>query len=361
VLLILSPRGAEAAALEGRVFSEEGFLQGARVYVYRTLEDALREEAVLASSETDEKGLYILRLPEGRYYMVARGPGCVAFHGANPIEVGKEGLWLPFLCLPSEPPLYMPGRGVEGVVLYRGKPLAGAHVSAYFASGASLRGIGVQTVLTDEQGAFRMELLEGSYVLLARKRHGAHGPGPLQEGDFFCYYGGNPVQVKEGQALQVRLECYRKGRIEESITAEKRQRKRRYREVNAKRAKFSKEEAQRGDWIITGRVEDTAGKPLAGLYVLAYKNSAYPKFRMYLLMNPQYVTETDAEGRYRLSIKEEGMYYLVVRQKLGADPQQGEYFGIYEENPYHSIEVREGKRELSDVNITAERVFHEVP
>src|SRR4030042_6147911 len=77
--------------IEGRVFTETGPTQGAKVYVYKSYDDINSGTPFLISEPTDEQGLYRFQLPPGEYFFTAKdnidGKEFYAYHGNNPIKV----------------------------------------------------------------------------------------------------------------------------------------------------------------------------------------------------------------------------------------------------------------------------------
>jgi len=77
--------------IEGRVFTDAGPLQGATVHAYKSYNGVISDTAFRVSGATDKLGHYKLRLPEGDYYMTAKGVKAgrrlLAYLGANPVHV----------------------------------------------------------------------------------------------------------------------------------------------------------------------------------------------------------------------------------------------------------------------------------
>src|SRR5690349_7404726 len=107
LLLLVLPCSLLAAetTLEGRVFTEAGPLPAAKVYAYAGYSDIQSEKQPVAMATTDDKGVYVMTLKPGSYYFIARGEQdgrrFFAYHGANPIKLSDEKLWLGLLANPE--------------------------------------------------------------------------------------------------------------------------------------------------------------------------------------------------------------------------------------------------------------------
>jgi hypothetical protein len=108
--------------------------------------------------------------------------------------------------------------------------------------------------------------------------------------------------------------------------------------------------------VISGRVTDLAGMPLANLYISAYPAKEVPLFEMYALrMKTESMARTDQRGFFRLELGS-GTFYLVARQQIGYAPEAGEYYGIYEGTPNQSITVNPNEVKTG-VHIIAEPIM----
>lgn len=75
---------------------------------------------------------------------------------------------------------------------------------------------------------------------------------------------------------------------------------------------------------ISGTITDSDGKRVRNARVFAYSNSQMAE-------RPKYFSEeTGVDGRYVLPLPEGGTYYLVARNRFGAQPQMGELYGRYD-------------------------------
>lgn len=218
--------------------------------------------------------------------------------------------------------------GVAGLVSHAGQPLAGAVVTVYADLSSQLKGFGMgMAAPTDAQGYFELPLPEGTYYLVVRVRRSGQMAGPLIAGDLFGYLPGNPVAVREESVARVHIPVI---------------------EVPEKVERMAGHLF--GDTLVTGRIVDTKGQPVAGIQVLLYDDSA-------MLNRPLFVSRrTDADGSYQLSFPRGGRYYLAARSVLGGTPAPGELYGRYQGSADHAIEVETGKV-LNGIEIVVEEVF----
>lgn len=356
-LPLIFPAPSLATLVEGVVVVEEGPLEGAVVSAYGSLRDIRKGEPLYRSTPGDKPGFYRLELPPGAYHLVATGTRAgvdyFSFHGANPVTIAAEKLWLPFVATPRTPPAVKKSDAsrLTGVVTYKGMPVADALVSLYSGSGEQYKGLGIVTQTTDAQGRFAVSAVEGDYTVVARKRVASDGVMQLRKGDLFCYYAGNPVAVAEGAETAVEIPCYPKddvkGFLAEGATV---------RRTRGELARFRERSAgEPGAYGIAGRVADLEGRPAAGLVVMAFKGEPGQLFRMNIpRLKSEFMGTTDAAGAFAIGLKEPGTYYLMAREFAGASPRRGELFGLYEGNVDHAVTV-EGK--LRDVAITVGRVM----
>jgi len=355
--LALFPQSCFATLVEGVVVVEEGPLEGAVVSAYGSLKDSRGGEPLFRSTPGEKPGFYRLELPPGAYHLVATGNRAgveyFSFHGANPVTIAAEKLWLPFLATPRTPPAVRRSDAsrLAGVVTYKGKPVADALVSLYSASGEQYKGLGIVTQTTDVQGKFAVNTVEGDYTVVARKRLASDGVMQLRKGDLFCYYAGNPVAVVEGAETTVEIPCYPKDDVKGFLA--ERATVRRTRGELARFRERSPEEP--GAYGISGRVADLEGKPAAGLVVMAFKGEPGQLFRMNIpRLKSEFMGTTDAGGAFTIGLKEPGTYYLMAREFAGTSPHRGELFGLYEGNVDHAVTVA---GQLRDVAITVGRVM----
>jgi len=363
---------AEAFALqvEGVVLSRKGPVPNAVVTAYPDYTSLRKHENGTVATPGEKPGQFRLSLPEGKYYLVAtgteNGEELYGYHGLNPIHVTEEYSWIPILVQPRNHIQCEPGfQGLGGRVLYEGEPVPDSSISVYALTDEPFRGMGVLTNTAYEDGTFWFDLDPGTYVVIARKRYGEGAIGPVRKGDLLCYFSDNPVEIAPGQACEVDISCYPRDAID-AFLAEgaydprgKKEEKRRaasLREADETDSTRLLDQQSRTPSFISGRVTDLAGLPLANLYVSAYPAEDVKLFQMYVLrMRTEYMTRTDEKGFFRLELQS-GDYYLVARERIGDAPIAGEYYGIYEGSPNHSISIKPGEV-LTGVHIVSESIM----
>ncbi|KIH77890.1 Carboxypeptidase regulatory-like domain-containing protein [Geoalkalibacter ferrihydriticus] len=198
-------------AVQGRVVSDGGPVEGAWVYVYTNQASGLMGPSYAEAVRTDEVGRYRIPLPAGSYYLAARrrgdgsrlgepAPGDLnGVHAGNPVVVirGQE-IDLEDIRVSVVEPETRAQRRNEGkfvatetaftgrVVDGRGTPQAGIFVFAYL----DRRMVGKPTYISEpssEDGSFTLYLSSGgTYYIGARSRFG----GPLEPGERVGTYGG---------------------------------------------------------------------------------------------------------------------------------------------------------------------------
>ncbi len=358
LLAVLLPVEAFAdVSLEGRVFTEQGPLPGARVMLYDRHSDIAAGQPRAVSRETDGNGMYRMKAPSGDYVIVARGEqggkAFFAYHGNNPIKLDKDGLWaaLQAVEVPG-PPVYEPGpTGVEGRLLFKGQPVDGAYVALYRPDSKTFKGLGLKTESADSTGRFSIAIATGKYVVIGKKMSSGKSNRPLQKGDLYCYYPPNPVEVRDGQVTRFDLSCYPKNDRDAFVTTPV---------VKDNELKTVAEQAVISGTGIRGRVMDVSGKPVEGMMVLAYR-LASPVFMMYHVYHgTEYSALTDASGNYFIPIDQDGDYGVVARDILGDGPHRGELYGLYQGNPRHAVTYKNGAM-VENISITVGKVMEERP
>ncbi|HEY3307264.1 MAG TPA: right-handed parallel beta-helix repeat-containing protein [Desulfuromonadaceae bacterium] len=353
-LFLSSPSNAAETAVTGRILTENGPLAGGGVFAYRNYADIQTGIPVTASERVDNSGRYTMRLPQGEYYLVARGKkdGKVffAYHGNNPIRVEGDDVWVTLLASEVRPPLQGKGTAaLKGVVTYKGKPVNGSYVVLYKPEAKRFKGLGLRTESTGEDGTFDIPVSSGSFVVIAKKIESGKGNRPLKKGDLYCYYPGNPVEVGPDSTTSIEVPCYPKNDRASYNDAPP---------IKSDEFKTLSMLAAGAVAGIRGRITDAEGKPVAGMLVLAYR-AVKPVFLTYHLSHgTEYSAETNADGTYFIPIDASGDYYLVARDTLGDGPHTGELYGLYNGNSRHAVSYQNGKP-LDNVNITVGRIMAE--
>ncbi len=323
LLLLGSFHLAAAATIEGRVVRGEDPMPGMQVRAYSDLNPARAPlgEAVL----TDQQGLFTLDLAPGfvALYATSADGRYFAFCGRNPLQARPEQkLWAGLQAVAVTPPVFSNyddeyTAGLEGVVTFNNKPVPGAYVSLYLDVAEDLKGQGYRiSAPTDDEGYFAFDgLPESSYFLVARKRHNGSRVGPLAEGDMLGVYAGNPLNLKAGKMTKVALPLVVRQPSQQQVTGPDRP----------------------GTIQLQGRVLDEEGRPLAGLYVFAYRNPVIGHQRP-----AAQSAQTAADGHFVISFQKAGVYYLGAREIYGDSPAPGELFGLYEGRADHGLQIRVG-------------------
>ncbi len=358
-LLSVSTPPSSAAEVEGVVLCDSGPVDNPQVRAYGTLRDSAGGTPLYRSVAGEKPGYFRLELPPGKYFLTAagtlNGAEYFSFHGANPITVTDERLWIPFTATPRTEASVKDAEATRltGTVTFKGKPVADAQVSLYAASEEQFKGMGLLTRTSGEDGTFGFDPEAGDYVLVARKRESAKGEMPLRKGDLFCYYPGNPLSVAAGKETRIEIPCHPKDDLAAFLGDWSR-----IKRLNAGLARFRDKASDAPEpYSIAGRATDLQGKPVAGLYVTAYRGEPGRIFQMHFLrMKSEYMARTDENGRYVIGVREMGPYYLVAREICGESPQKGELYGLYEGNVDHAVIVGQP---LANADITVGRVMAE--
>ncbi len=327
-----APATAGGPAISGKVSTRKDPVAGVRVAAWPVSVSSLGSPPPFESQPTGADGLFRLELPEGEYYLLARGAGRFGYYGRNPVAVQQGGLADLNLALVAEgeagplPPAAIT-TGVAGRILHDGVPLAGATVFAYTDLTSRLKGMGyAMSGPSDETGAFELNLPPGTYYLLARYRHGG-GFGPLQAGDFIGYVSSNPVTVREGAVARVSIPSL---------------------EVPEKVEQMST--TLFGQTAIQGRVLDREGRPVKGVQAVLYADGK-------MLDRPLFVSRpTGEDGTFTLSFPYGGTYYLAARDTLGGAPSPGDLYGTYDGTPDHSLTLKTGEV-LQGIEVVVEAMW----
>jgi hypothetical protein len=308
LLLFVTSPALAASGVKGRVAWRGEVVPGLKVRAYLSIADIPREKAVAVSAPTAQDGTYALELPPGSYYLTARSsegtpaPGdYFCYYSGAPVRV-TDGAWtnvgFNLVRIPKEaPPQPAPASGIRGEITFQDEPLERAYLYVYKEPGEGFKGPGyfIQPV---EKGSFRLRLPPGEYWLLARKRLKGGQYGPIEIGDHFNYYHGNPVRIEPGTVREVKIETItRLSMLEEGEAV-----------------------PFRG---IRGRVLGPGGKPAAGIHVFGYREPA-------MTGTPEiFSAPTGADGTFRLPLAGPGRWYLLARQSFGGPAGEGELYGRF--------------------------------
>ena len=335
---------------EGRVVVDGAVIPGAKVYAYRSFADFIDSKPYASSAVTGDDGKYLLDLPKGGFYLVAKtrkdlahdGPVTAgdyfSFQGSNPITV-NPGIYthVGFSMLPFDKEVTYEdydeeGAGaLTGVVTLDGEPLDGVYITLYVDTDEDLRGsVYASSPPTGKSGVFQFDYLpEVDYYVVARKRESGSAAGPLNDGDYFGFYPANPIQIQSGKLAKINIPVVTKaGEIGEEDSL--------FRDTGT---------------TVTGTIRDVEGKPVSGVYVFGYLEKVMAHKR------PEFISkEVDEEGRYALNLSQGGTYYIGARSSYGDTPALGEWYGRWEGTGDHSVALETGQT-LSGIDMTVEMIL----
>jgi len=218
------------------------------------------------------------------------------------------------------------GTGFEGRVVVDGAVLPGARVYAYksFSDFIESKPFAASAI-TGDDGKYSMDLADGSYYLVAKKRADMSQDGSVGVGDFFSFQGSNPVTIAPGKYTHVGFSMlpYDKGVDYQSYDT--------------------------SDSGAIGGVVTLDGKPLEGVFVTLYVDTAED------LRGSTYATSppTGKNGGFSFDFLPEVEYYVVARKRASGSAAgpltDGDYFGFYPANPVH---VKAGKLAHIELAVT---------
>lgn len=293
------------SGVRGRVAWRGELIPDVKVRAYRTVADLASGPPLAVSAATDLDGLYQLDLPPGSYVLTASSgsgeltPGdYFCYYSGSPVQVparGYRNVGFNLVRIPEQKPVETSARsGIYGEVTYQGELLEKSYLYVYKDADRTFKGPGyfIQPVA---EGRFRLSLPPGEYYLLARKRERGGQYGPIETGDYFNYYYGNPIHIGAGEVHEVLIETVtRQSMLEEDVVV------------------------LQG---VRGQVVDRHGQPLAGLYVFAYRNAG-------MTGTPDYFSApTGPDGRFEISLPDQQDYFLLARQAFGGPAERDELYG----------------------------------
>jgi hypothetical protein len=244
--------------------------------------------------------------------------------------VRKSGRWLlaPLLatwllssCVPSREaaapaPSPVSATGIAGSVTDRtGVPAVGAYVYAYRSARGGLRGPADFEAPVGSDGRYLLDLVEGSYHLVARQRPDGGDSGPPRAGDAWALPMQNPVTVTSGVLTTIDFVLH----------------------TVAQPMLLREGTLTSGDTGFTGVLVDAAGRPVTGAFVIAYPDS---DFRHMPAATSPAVGE---DGRFTLYLARPGQWCLAARTRTRGQPVTGELYGVLGEGPAGCREVVAGQ------------------
>jgi len=332
LLLVLPCTVLAENGIRGRIAWRGELVPGITVRAFKSIEAIAAGQTVAVSEPSQLDGTYSLNLPPGSYYLTASDakgvpqPGnYFCYYSGSPVRVVPDHqttVGFNLVKIPAEaPPVAAGYSGITGELSFQDEPLDQAYLYVYKDASRGFKGPGyfVQPVA---KGSFRLRLPPGDYYLLARKRVKGGQFGPIEIGDYFNYYYGNPIRVEANRLKDVRLETITRMPLLEEGEA----------------VPF------RG---VRGVVKGRDGKPAAGLHVFAYSRPG-------MTGNPDFFSPpTGPDGRFELPLPGDGPYYLLARQSFGGPAGEGELYGKYTGRPDHAIDLKDGSA-LQEIEINVE-------
>jgi hypothetical protein len=299
--------------VQGRASWRGEVVPGIVVRAYRSIPDIAAGKVLAETAPAGKDGIYHLELPPGSYFLTARdgsGPlrpgNYFCYYNGAPVQVVADGfrnVGFNLVRVPREAATEKsPRSGIRGEITFQDAPLERSYLYVYQEADKGFKGPGylIQPV---EKGKFRINLPPGKYWLLARKRVRGGQFGPIETGDYFNYYYGNPVTVVAGEVREINLET-------------------------VSRLSILEDDPDAPFVGVRGRVVNAAGKPAARLHVFAYRTAE-------MTGTPEFFSApTGADGKFELALPEGGPFHLLARQEFGGPAGESELYGR------HALPVR---------------------
>ncbi len=207
----------------------------------------------------------------------------------------------------------------------RHTPQQGVWVYAYRSQKSGLRGPADFETRSGSDGGYFLDLVEGSYHLVARMRQGGGDAGPPRVGDAWALPPSNPVTVFQDRTTLVdfRLAGITSPRLmrEGTLTS--------------------------GTTGFRGRAVDSEGKPLPGVIAMAYTDADHRRM-------PDFTAPAaDEHGHFVLFVPEGGSYCLAARTRTRGQPRQGEPYGQIGFDTGRCLPVKAGQiRDIGEIVLT---------
>ncbi|PLX80927.1 MAG: hypothetical protein C0616_06860 [Desulfuromonas sp.] len=222
------------------------------------------------------------------------------------------------------------GTGQSGLGRITGQvvnPLEGAYLYVY-KQGMDLYGPAyVVSEATGADGQFDLQLPDGEYVLVVRKRQNGEAAGPVVAGDHKSEF--IKLSVRGDQSALTLVAPVKIG--------------------DSRRLTKDAEKTKTG---ISGRILNADGEPVMDARVHIYDH-------VQMSERPKFVSEkTGPDGRYLILLPEGGTYYLAARDKFGGPPKLGDLYGRYDQGTIEpsAVVVRDGEV-LQQIDITVTKVW----
>lgn len=194
-----------------------------------------------------------------------------------------------------------PITGIAGTVTDRnGLPATGAYVYAYRNARGGLRGPADFEAAVDVDGRYLLDLVEGNYHLVARRRPEGGDAGPPRSGDAWALPARNPVAVASGKFTIIDFTLH----------------------TVAQPMLMREGTLTSGDTGFTGRLVDAGGAPVTGAFVIAYPDT-----------DVRHMPEATSpavgdDGRFTLYVERPGRWCLAARTRTRGQPVAGELYGV---------------------------------
>lgn len=207
-------------------------------------------------------------------------------------------------------------QGVQGALTYEGEPLRDAYVFAYRSIKTNLLGpADFASGPSGPDGSYGVDLVRGSYYLVARKWMSGDSSGPLTLGDLYRVHPSNPVTVDDGSFRIVDLDL-----------------------VKMRDPMLFQDRSRAGSGTgVRGTIVDDRGEPVPWVFAMAYSTSDMKRI-------PDHTSSmTEADGTFVIDLPGGGQYWLAARKNLRERPVDGEPYGLYLGTEDHSVQVPEGE------------------
>lgn len=314
IIIILLPKSVLGINVKVKIHHENiSFLNNVNVCFWKKTSFIYKDNPSFCI-KTNEMGIADVDLPDGEYYIFADKKldkrYLFGFYGLNPHKTVKDSILnINLIEYPNAFLKKIKGKTITGRVYYKGSPVKDAEILLYLDLTTELKGPPFLHTKTGENGAFHLDLEEGSYYLFVRKKKDHFGPP--KSGDLVSFFPEFPIVVEGNKGYDLHIEMMRvSDKISDSFN------------------KLIK---------VFGTVRDKNNKFLSNVYVVVYDKSE-------ILGKPKYIsTMTDKEGNYVIYIKEPGSYFLVVRKNLGDTPDINDVY------VYGEIEVKDKDDKKIDI------------
>ncbi|MBI5417852.1 hypothetical protein HZA55_07900 [Candidatus Poribacteria bacterium] len=343
-----SEKNENKSGITGTIVYQGTPVNWAYAYVYPTQNTDFRQQYTEASEPTGTDAKFTIYVKPGKYYLAARkrwnyakvGPLRTGDFSAdyfnNPVTVKENSIInigeIELNEIREEADNIPEGCGIKGKVFLDEIKKSDIYIYIYTNMDTDLRGPSYYIVKKiSEDGTFKINLLPGKYYLVARKRKTGSKLGPLEEEDYNFVYLLNPVNVIKNEYFNI---------------AELRLKKIDPKKLNAiKKGTLPNQKKLTSG--IKGTITNKKGTPVENVYTFVYKDYQMvgkPLFRS---------IPTQKDGKYEISLNEDGMYYIGARNTYGGPLEPGDLVGSYNGTPDHLIKIKKGEI-LENIDIVVE-------